>query len=91
MEYKAKSRGWAWNVQPKLNPRGSGVEAGQGVWQVQQDLSLALNMWMVSTKVLWAYSDANRHTHISSGSQSEAGRPVEGHRATQTVPGRVQC
>lgn len=90
MEYKAKSRGWAWNVHPKLNPRGSGVETGQGVWQVQQDLSLALNMWMVSTKVLWAYGVlTDTLTFHPSQKQGDLWRDTS--RATQMVSSRVQC
>lgn len=84
MEYKAKSRGWAWNVHPKPNLRGSGVETGRGVWQVQQDLSLALNMWMVSTKVLWAYSDADTPTLHPDPNQKQGDLWWDTSRATQS-------
>lgn len=61
------------------------------MWQVQQDLSLSLN---ISMKVLWAYNDTDKHIHITTF-HSAAGRPVEGQGRvqghTESVFGGVQC
>lgn len=79
MEYKAKSRGWAWKCPSKAEPQGvwSGNRTGLVVG-TEGSFSCPKHVDGIY-KVLWSYSDATDTPTFHPDPQSEAGRPVEGN------------